>query len=128
MMYFFKYKKHWRDLQAIVRVQSVRHLGETTQTQTRYYITSLPFAEHLRMYQAIRQHWSIENNLHWKLDVGLGEDACLATRGHAAENLSTMRKMVLKLLEDETTSKNGIAMKRLQAALSTRYLRKVIGF
>ena len=128
MMYFDKYKRHWRDLQAIVRVQSVRHIGEITETSTRYYITSLPFAEHFRMYQAIRQHWSVENNLHWKLDVGLGEDGCLATRGHAAENLSTMRKMVLKLLEDETTSKNGIAMKRLQAAMSTRYLKKVIGF
>lgn len=71
------------------------------------------------MHQAIRQRWSIENNLHWKLDVGLGEDACLATRGHAAENLATMREMVILLLEDETTSKNGIAMKRLQVAMFT---------
>lgn len=128
MMYFYKYKKYWRDLQAIVRVQVVRRVGETVETSARYFITSLPVTECQRMYQAIRQHWSIENNLHWKLDVGLNEDACLATRGHAAENLAAMRKMVLKLLEDEGTSKHGIAMKRMQAAMSTRYLRKVIGF
>ncbi len=128
MMYFYKYKKVWRDLQAIIRVQTTRCVGEKIENSTRYYITSLPFTENLRMYHSIRQHWSIENNLHWKLDVGLGEDVCLATRGHAAENLSTMRKLILKLLEDEETSKNGIGMKRLKAAMSTRYLQKVIGF
>lgn len=128
MMYFFKYKEHWRDLQAIVRVKSKRIIGGKVETSTRYYITSIPYSEHRRSFQAIRQHWAIENNLHWKLDVGLQEDACQITRGYADQNLATMRKMVLKMLEDETTSKHGIAMKRIQAALSARYLRKVIGF
>jgi predicted transposase YbfD/YdcC len=121
-------KKQWRDLQGIVRVQSRRIVGEKEETAIRYYITSLPFEEYDRACQAVRQHWSIENGLHWKLDVGLAEDSCLATRGYADQNLATMRKMVLKLLEDETSSKHGIAMKRVQAALSTRYLRKVVNF
>jgi len=68
------------------------------------------------------------NELHWKLNVGLAEDAYLVTRGYANQNLATLRKIVLKLLERETTSKHGITMKRLQAALSTKYLRKVVGF
>ena len=80
------------------------------------------------MCQAIRQHWAVENELHWKLDVGLREDHSLVTRGYADQNLATLRKMVLKLLDNENSSKHGIAMKRLQAALSTRYLRKVVGF
>jgi len=128
MMYFNKYKKYWRDLQAIVRVESKRIIGNKEETATRYYITSLPFSECERACQAIRQHWAVENNLHWKLDVGLAEDACQVTRGYADQNLSTMRKIVLKLLENETSSRHGIAMKRMQAALSTRYLRKVVGF
>jgi len=128
MMYFFKYKTCWRDSQAIVRVKSKRIIGGEEKTSTRYYITSIPFSEYRRAVQAIRQHWSVENNLHWKLDVGLAEDACQATRGYADQNLATLRKMVLKMLEDETSSKHGIAMKRVQAALSTRYLRKVVGF
>ncbi|ABX78595.1 ISAs1-like element ISCbu1 family transposase [Coxiella burnetii] len=128
MMYLHKYKKYWRDLQAIVRVQSKRHKGNEIETATRYYITSLPFAEHRRMSQAIRQHWAIENQLHWKLDIGLDEDASLITRGYADQNLATLRKMVLKMLENENSSKQGIAGKRIQAALSTRYLRKVVGF
>lgn len=128
MMYFHKYKKHWRDLSAVVRVESERYKNGEIETSVRYYITSLPFKEYKRMCQAIRQHWSIENNLHWKLDVGLNEDACLASRGYAAENLSTLRKLVLKLLENETSMPHGIKMKRLRAANSCRYLRKVIGF
>jgi len=128
MMYFFKYKKTWRDLQAIVRVESKRTIGNKEEAGTRYYITSLPFEEYNRACQAIRQHWSVENSLHWKLDVGLREDDCQVTRGYADQNLATLRKMVLKLLEKEETSKHGIAMKRMQAALSTRYLRKVVNF
>ncbi len=84
--------------------------------------------EYYRACQATREHWSVENNLHWKLDVGLGEDACQITRGYADQKLATMRKMVLKLLEKETRSTHGIARKRMQAALSTRYLRKMVGF
>ena len=48
--------------------------------------------------------------------------------GYADENLATLRKIVLKLLEEETSSKQGIAAKRLQAAFSSKYLRKVVGF
>lgn len=128
MMYFYKYKKDWRDLKTVLRIQSVRYKNNEVEKSTRYYITSLPFHAFERAIQATRQHWSIENELHWKLDVGLAEDACLVTRGYADENLAVLRKMVLKLLEKETSSKHGIAMKRLQAALSTRYLRKVVGF
>jgi predicted transposase YbfD/YdcC len=79
------------------------------------------------MCQAVREHWSVENCLHWKLDVGLNEDDCPIYRGNADQNLSIMRKIVLKLLEEEKSTNLGVSMKRLQAALSTRYLRKVVG-
>ena len=54
--------------------------------------------------------------------------ACQIYRGHADRNLSVMRKIVLKLLNDELSSKCGIALKRAKAALNMRYLRKVVGF
>lgn len=127
-MYFFKYKPYWSDLGCIVRVESTRELHDRKETGTRYYITSLHFNEHQRACQAIRQHWSVENNLHWKLDVGMREDDCRISRGNADQNLGTLRKIVLKLLEDERTFKHGIELKRLQALASTRYLRKVVGF
>lgn len=130
LMYFFKYKKDWKGLQAIIRVRSNRQLlqkGHAEQASTRYYISSVPFNMSDKMCEAIRSHWSIENKLHWKLDVGLHEDNCLIYRGFADQNLAAMRKMVLALLENERSYKAGIQLKRHKAALSARYLRKVVG-
>ena len=55
-MYFHKYKKHWRDLSAIIRVESTREKLEKTETAVRYYITSLPFSDVERMCQSVREH------------------------------------------------------------------------
>lgn len=128
MMYLFQYKKVWKDLSFFIRVKSRRTTQSSIEESVRYYISSIPYKKYHKAAQAIRQHWSVENSLHWKLDVGLNEDACQIYRGTAAENLGTMRKIVLYLLQSENTSDQGIAMKRLQAALSTAYLRKVVGF
>jgi len=53
---------------------------------------------------------------------------CQVYRGYADQNLATMRKIVLHLLEKDKSSRSGVAIKRFEAALSTRFLRKVIGF
>ena len=129
MMYFFNHKKNWRDLSAVIRVRSSRDFLDKTKEKeeaTRYYITSLPFKKQEKMIEAIRKHWSIENQLHYKLDVGLHEDDCQIYRGHADQNLAALRKLVLVLLEKENTFNGGVVLKRYQATLSTRYLRKVI--
>nr|WP_276309331.1 ISAs1 family transposase [Legionella qingyii] len=128
-MYLPRYSQQWKDLSAYIRVESIRHLPTGhVETATRYYITSLPYKKHRKMYQAIREHWQIENGLHYKLDVGMNEDQCPIYRGYADRNLSIMRKIILKLLEEDKSSQDGIALKRMKAALSTQYLRKVIGF
>lgn len=128
-MYLPNYCQHWKNLSAYVRVESVRHLatGDIEQA-TRYYITSLPYKKYRKMGEAIRQHWQIENGLHYKLDVGMNEDQCPIYRGYADINLSIMRKIVLKLLVDDKSSQEGITLKRMKAALSNQYLKKVIGF
>jgi len=129
MMYLSEYKRDWKDLQTFIRVNATRYLADgKIETATRYYISSMPLKSFRKTCFAIREHWLIENGLHYKLDVGLCEDACQIYRGHAAENLGYMRKIVLKLLNDETTCSNGIAIKRMKAAMSVRYLRKVVGF
>lgn len=130
LMYLPQYKHIWRDLSAFVQVRSTRHLSSgVIEEATRYYLTSLPFNKANKVCQAIRSHWAIENSLHYKLDVGLGEDRCQIYRGMADQNLAIMRKIVLKLLEDERSEPRlGIAMKRAKSALDSRYLRKVVGF
>lgn len=128
-MYLPRYSAQWKDLSAFIRVESERYLatGEV-ETATRYFITSLPYKKYRKMQEAIREHWQIENGLHYKLDVGMNEDQCPIYRGYADRNLSIMRKIVLKLLVDEKSTPNGIAIKRMKAALSTHYLKKVVGF
>jgi hypothetical protein len=57
----------------------------------------------------IRGHWSIENGLHWFLDVCFGEDGCRARTNHAAENLNVMRKAALHLLQKTAVAENDSA-------------------
>nr|WP_242604099.1 ISAs1 family transposase [Legionella israelensis] len=116
-MYLPSYGQQWKDLSAYIRVQSTRHLPTgDIETATRYYMTSLPYKKHNLMRQAIREHWQIENGLHYKLDVGMNEDQCPIYRGYADRNLSIMRKIVLKLLTQDTSNQDGIALKRMKAA------------
>ena len=75
----------------------------------------------------IRQHWGIENQLHWLLDVGFREDANRTRKGHAAENMALLRRIALNLLKQEKTLKRGIKTKRLKAGWDKRYLLKVLG-
>ena len=129
MMYFFKYKKVWRDLTAIIRVRSKRislDKNKKDEVSVRYYITSIPFDKHQKICEAIRTHWSVENKLHYKLDVGMYEDECQIYQGVADQNLAAVRKIALMLLEREKTFKGGVRLKRFEATLSTRYLRKVL--
>lgn len=73
----------WVNLQSLVRVERkvYNKAKQEERTDTQYYISSLPTSQVLRIAQCIRQHWSIENQLHWYLDVSFGEDHCRARRG-----------------------------------------------
>lgn len=128
-MYLPRYQKEWKNCQAFVRVESIRYsLEKKVETRAcHYYLTSLPFKQYEKICDSIRSHWGIENGLHYKLDVGLREDDSPIYRGYAAENLAVMRKMVLALLQKEKSLSAGIALQRTQAALNSRYLRKVVG-
>ena len=73
-----------------------------------------------------RSHWSIENSLHWVLDVVFKEDESRIRKDHAPENISLIRKMALNMLKKENTEKSGIAIKRKMAGWDTDYLIKVL--
>jgi predicted transposase YbfD/YdcC len=117
---------HWRDLCAVGVTFSERadSRGHSS-LEGRYYILSrLLSAEEFA--GAVRGHWGIENHLHWQLDVSFREDDCRVRTGHAAANLSVIRRFVLGLLKRETDCQRGIETKRLKCALNDEYREKVL--
>jgi len=92
--------------------------------EQRYFISSAALSAE-RLASAVREHWSIENQLHWVLDVSLGEDACQIYRGNAATNLATMRHFGLNMLRAEKR-KMSIRRKQRQALMNEAYLDAVL--
>ena len=74
---------------------------------------------------AIRQHWSIENNLHWQLDVTFREDYSKKVK-NAARNFSVATKMALTILKNEKTTKGSMNLKRLKAGWDEKYLSQLL--
>jgi len=118
----------WASLQGLVRIEAERYHKATgkTEREIRYYITSLK-PDAARLNRVIRQHWGIENKLHWVLDVGFGEDLSRKRVGHASHNLSFLNRIALNILKQEKSSKLVIKGKRLKAAWDHPYLIKLLG-
>lgn len=115
----------WRDLQSLILVEGTREIKERSTTELRYYLSSLP-PDAVRAAQAVREHWSVENSLHWVLDVAFREDESRVRVGNAPENLALVRKLTHNLLQQEKTLKRGVKTKRFLAALDEAYLLKVL--
>jgi predicted transposase YbfD/YdcC len=116
----------WQDLCAVGVTFSERidSRGRTS-VEGRYYILSRQLSA-TEFAEAVRGHWSIENQLHWQLDVSFREDESRVRTGHAAANLSVIRRFALGLLKRETECRRGIETKRLKCALSEEYREKVL--
>ncbi|WP_319423409.1 ISAs1 family transposase [Pleurocapsa sp. FMAR1] len=105
----------WSGLQTIVRVIRTRHLWNKTTQEVMFYLSSLP-PNAQPLGKAIRQHWSIENQLHWVLDVTFGEDACRIRTGNAPENIALLKRWSINLLNQETSFKRSTRQKARRAA------------
>ncbi len=124
-------KDKWEGLQTLIRIQSERTQKATgaTETQTRYYIASRK-ADAAFFNSAVREHWGIENKLHWILDVAFGEDSSNKRAGNAAENFSFINKIALNLLQnyDDRRGAKKISMKtkRKKCGWSNDYLLTIL--
>lgn len=115
----------WDGLTSLVCVRRERRQGDNVQVEKSYYIASLP-PNADRLLRAIRDHWGIENSVHWVLDVVFHEDHSRVRKDHAPQNLAVLRRIALNLLRKETTAKGGLQAKRLQCAWNDQYFLKVL--
>jgi len=116
----------WKGLVAFVIIESERTLNGITTTEHRLYITSDKNKSASDFIKATRDHWHVENKLHWVLDVAFREDESRLRKGDGAENFSILRRISLNLLKKEKTDKTGIETKRLRAGWDNNYLMKVV--
>jgi predicted transposase YbfD/YdcC len=119
--------QQWPELKCFVVVDAERSFAEKSTRERRLYISSLE-ADARRIGQAIRAHWSVENRLHWCMDVVFQDDQMRARTGHAAHNLATLKHITLNLIRlDPVKRKGGIKARRLIAATSDTYRAELLG-
>ena len=123
---WFAERNKWKNLRSLIRVEARRTIDGQTSCEQRYYISSLPADDPSRLLAYIRGHWSVENSLHWRLDVSFADDDRRIRKGHAAENFARLSRIALNLLKAEKTNDAGIKTKRLCCGWDHDYLLKVL--
>jgi predicted transposase YbfD/YdcC len=114
----------WANLTTIGFCYSERTIQGVTSEELRYFIGSKKASA--KVYgKTLRNHWGIENQLHWQLDVCFDEDKNRVSKRHGAENLALVRRLALSLLK-QNSSKSSIKCKRLQAALDPCFLEEIL--
>ena len=123
---WFADRADWENLRSVGVVEAVREVaGSAPSTERRYYLSSLA-PDIARFARAVRGHWSVENQLHWSLDVTFDEDRSRARTRHAAINLATLRRIALNLLRADKSSTKSLPRKRLRSALDPNYLTSLL--
>jgi predicted transposase YbfD/YdcC len=120
----------WPELKGIVMVESKREIPGATseadkmQQETRFYITSLVWLAH-QLGPVVRGHWSIENSLHWVMDMLFRDDECRIRTHHAPANFTTLKHMAHNLIR-KAPGKDSLRLKRKVAAWDDDFLASLI--
>lgn len=122
---YFNREERWWQLGAIGIVERTRQLRDKLEYKVHFFVTSLT-GNVLKFADAVRRHWSIENNLHWVLDIAFDEDHSRARTAFEAENLTVLRHMALNMLKREASVKDSIKGKRQRAGWNNDYMLAVL--
>jgi predicted transposase YbfD/YdcC len=116
-------KENWKKLTTVIKITSTREFSGKSETHERFYISSLNANNHFN--KCIREHWGVENGLHWVLDMIFREDEQRKRAKHADKNFAIVRKIALNLLKKDT-EKGSLRTKRLRAAWNKDYLLELL--
>ena len=125
---WLKQRHNWAGLSSLAAVESTRTIDGKSSTERRYFISSHSGRQAQKIATLVRNHWRVENELHWTLDVSFNEDQCRVRIENAAENLARVRRISLLLLKNDKTCKLGIKSKRAKAGYDRNYLLTLLGF
>ena len=117
----------WPGLATVAAVETIRGIpgrGKVT-AEIRHYLSSARLPPE-RLAAAIRNHWRVENGLHWVLDVGFREDASRVRERNAARNLALLRKVALNFARADTTLKASLKGKRKYAGWDDAFMATLI--
>jgi len=114
----------WPGLRAVVMVESTREIGDKIEQETRFYITSLAWLASL-LGPVIRDHWAVENSLHWVMDMVFRDDECRIRTDHAPANFTTLKHMAHNLIR-KAPGKDSLRLKRKVAAWDDDFLASLI--
>ena len=115
----------WKGLRSVVKVHTRRQLADEASEKDRYFISSLA-SDAQQLMEVVRSHWSIENQLHWVLDIAFREDESRIRKDHGPENFAVLRHIALNLVKQEKTQKASVKAKRLKAGWDEEYLLKIL--
>jgi predicted transposase YbfD/YdcC len=117
-------RHNWPGMKGVVMVESVREIGDKIERETRFYITSLVWLA-LQLGPVIRDHWAIENRLHWVLDMVFRDDECRLRKDHAPANFTTLKHMAHNLIR-KAPGKDSLRLRRKVAAWDDDFLASLI--
>ena len=123
-MAWLNHRHDWPGLKAVAVVDSTREINGKTEKETRFYITSLTAPASL-VGPAIRDHWSIENSLHWVMDMPFHDDECRVRTDHAPANLAVIRHMAHNLIR-RAPGKQSLRIRRKVAGWDDGYLASLL--
>ncbi len=116
----------WKGLKSLIKITAIREVKGKKSIEKRFYISSL--LDQAKNYNSyIRQHWGVENSLHWTLDMTFGEDYQRKRKDKAAQNFSLIQKFALNLLKKDNSIKASLKSKRLMAGWDDKFLMKILG-
>ena len=111
---WLKDRHDWPGLKGLIIVESAREIGMRTERETRYYLTSSAWRAD-RLGPMVRDHWAVENSLHWVMDMTFRDDECRIRTDHAPENFVALKHMAANIAR-KAPGRNSLRLRLKTAA------------